>query len=364
MHLKSQLQELLHLNIAELLTVQHDVTMLLEEKINNLKLSCLEREDCRHGERKGSHTIEIGPFLKSDRINDRIRGDKDSICSDSEMEADSEDFILTQLDSADPTSQSPLKIGCGADNVTTGFSSPLKSIVDNNDERGRNKTYGEARPNTVSDITDKDSIRHNLSHSKKRACMDAGVDRSDGTQCKKLKPINLNGKKALRTDQENKPLKSKTCDFNTNPWTSKPWILEDFKPNEAYTTYRKNTMKIEGFYSKVGSPNEWHNNNRNVKDMENGNYFNEEFENLRQRSKSPPGFGRLDFPSTQERADDKERSRQILYEKTRHRFLAAVNKDLPLEKREYIFKKDDLNKMVDDDILAWCNEDLQIFVRR
>lgn len=84
---------------------------------------------------------------------------------------------------------------------------------------------------------------------------------------------------------------------------------------------------------------------------------------MRNRSPSPPGYGRLDFPSTQERADDKSKAQSIIRDKTLYRFLEATNNRVPPMKREFLFKKRELNDVVDDGNFDWTEESLEIFSR-
>lgn len=143
-------------------------------------------------------------------------------------------------------------------------------------------------------------------------------------------------------------------DFNTNPITGKPWILEDFSPNrEAPTKKRRNRM-LEEFNMKIKTESNF---------LSKDNHLSSDFDNLRNRSPSPPGYGRLDFPTTQERADDKTKSQSIIREKTLYRFLAATNIKLPPYMREYLFKKNELNDIVDNGNFIWSDDKLKLFSR-
>lgn len=163
---------------------------------------------------------------------------------------------------------------------------------------------------------------------------------------------------------------AKKVNFNINPITKKPWILEDFKPNCQVTDIKRGRQKLEQFYAKVGKPNQVYPSKQdhchsNINDLYGLNKSNSEylFDNLRHRSRSPPGYGRMDFPSTQERTEDKIKSQRIIYEKTLYRFHAATNSMTPSFEREFLFKKDLLNTIVDDNNFTWNEKNLKIFLR-
>lgn len=159
--------------------------------------------------------------------------------------------------------------------------------------------------------------------------------------------------------------------FNNNPISGKPWIFEDFKVNDdiyAINRGRKkmNDIKLARFYSKAGNPR------LNSKDMndaidiiiDNDSYYLNEFENLRQRSRSPPGYGRLNFPNTQENLTDKLKSQEIVYIKTKKRFLIATQWKLPIEEREFCFKNSKLNDIINCGKFHWDENKLNIFTRK
>ncbi|CUS22956.1 LAQU0S07e04038g1_1 [Lachancea quebecensis] len=168
-------------------------------------------------------------------------------------------------------------------------------------------------------------------------------------------------------------------DFNTNPFTNKPWIFEDFMVNEASTISRKiqanyESAKVSVFRSAVGQPTS---NQKLVLNPDRGfemveeslreanNVFRGEikFDNLRQRSESPPGYGRLDFPNTQESLMDRMKSREILYNKTKARFIEAVRTDLRPEERHFLFRNQSLNDAVNSGSFLWNQSTLKIFSR-
>ncbi|CAR23348.1 ssDNA endodeoxyribonuclease SAE2 [Lachancea thermotolerans CBS 6340] len=168
-------------------------------------------------------------------------------------------------------------------------------------------------------------------------------------------------------------------DFNTNPATKKPWIFEDFMANETSASSRKihsnyESAKVSKFRSAVGQPIS---NQKLVLHPDRGFEMVEEslreadkafegevqFDNLRQRSDSPPGFGRLDFPNTQESLIDRMKSREILYNKTKARFLEAVRSDLRPDERLFLFRNPSLNEAVNSEDFQWNQSTLDIFSR-
>ncbi|SCU93617.1 LADA_0G04060g1_1 [Lachancea dasiensis] len=165
--------------------------------------------------------------------------------------------------------------------------------------------------------------------------------------------------------------------FNGNPLTKKPWIFEDFKVNELAGPSRESRPSAASkFSSTVGKPLQKQklilHPERGfevvVEDCSTSNegptlLTNVEFANMRQRSKSPPGFGRLDFPNTQENMADVIESREILYNKTKDRFLTATRSDLSPSKRPYVFRNVRLNAVVNEGNFEWDPKSLQIFSR-
>lgn len=167
-------------------------------------------------------------------------------------------------------------------------------------------------------------------------------------------------------------------DFNINPITNKPWIYEDFRLNENfnYQRGRKNidNARLSRFYSVAGKPENdsklilnpktgFELIKREEDNESNGTYNGPEFYNLSTRSKSPPGYGRLDFPNTQENLADKQKAQEIIYKKTKERFLIATNHLIPAEKRQFLFRNEKLNEMVTKEQCRWQENMLQIFSR-
>lgn len=167
--------------------------------------------------------------------------------------------------------------------------------------------------------------------------------------------------------------------LNTNPITNKPWIFEDFKVNDLFKPYDRGRTnhelaKISKFHAIVGQPASHeklvlHPDRGFEMVKENQPHVNQQvdsipqFDNLRQRSKSPPGFGRLDFPSTQENLVDQKKAREILANKTKARFLIATRSDIPAKNRQYLFKNSALNDAVDAGDIQWDEDHLTIFSR-
>ncbi|SCU84677.1 LAFA_0D11342g1_1 [Lachancea sp. 'fantastica'] len=188
---------------------------------------------------------------------------------------------------------------------------------------------------------------------------------------------------ALANDFENEsPPRRRKYTLNENPFSKKPWIFEDFKANDSIAASVKpgvsaSVARISRFQSAAGIPVlnqklvlnphkgfELVNDNRMVTNA-NGKSdgIDGVFDNLRQRSKSPPGYGRLDFPNTQENDADIVKSREILYNKTKDRFLMATRSDLSPSKRGFVFRNMQLNDIVNEGDFEWDLKSLQIFSR-
>lgn len=192
--------------------------------------------------------------------------------------------------------------------------------------------------------------------------------------------------KKSRQNEENKKDKGNEVNkvnFNLNPITGKPWIFEDFKANEDVIGIRKGRKRCENaklakFYAVAGRPKNEEKltiNNSGFLHMADGldkdeamenihDSYSCEFENLRHRSKSPPGYGRMDFPNTQENLEDRKKSQEIMFAKTKDRFYLATKSAVPLEKREYYFRNNELNEIINSGNFTWDEKGLQIFKRK
>lgn len=168
-----------------------------------------------------------------------------------------------------------------------------------------------------------------------------------------------------KTDQSS----SEKLNFNINSITKKQWILENFEPNNHIMNVKRGRQELEPIYSKVGRPSQLypkrysthHPNTSNLQDLNKDNceYL---FDNLRYRSKSPPDYGRINFPSTQECNEDKGKLQRINYEKTLYRFYTATNyMILPFE-REFLFRKDLSNRILEDINFTGNETDPEIYV--
>lgn len=311
MVLRSGLEALWDLDLEELFALQQDIALIIENKVQ------------KH--------IENANGLKSSAIDQALQP---SCSSDTE---DAEDLLLTQIDPADiPNTLSPKNKGKGKkDKVhasVTEDSSPLKGITERHLNSGQ-------RSNIDGSLPQNKRIKAEVT--------------STGRQDSRISSVD------------------KKINFNINPITLQPWILEDFRINEhCHIPLTEQQIKIESFYRAVGQPSGI------KKEMENKIPIGDDvvlrtptkcseitFDNLRNRIESPPGFGRLDFPSTQEGFDDKRKSQEIIKNKTRQRFLEAVNYKIPPYKRLYLFKVNSLNSVVDDNKFHWEIENLSIFSR-
>ena len=166
---------------------------------------------------------------------------------------------------------------------------------------------------------------------------------------------------SLRSIHVSEPnVANEKLNLNTNPFTSKPWIMEDFKPNQDVASVRRGQKKLEQFHRKVGTPMGYDEAHKEVKV---GSAAADDFifDNLVGRTDSPPGYGRLDFPTTQERMTDKLESKRIIRQKTINRFLSAANNLIPPQEREFLFKREALNEAIDNDDFDWERTLLQVY---
>ncbi|CAI4061570.1 ssDNA endodeoxyribonuclease SAE2 SKDI_07G0890 [Saccharomyces kudriavzevii IFO 1802] len=332
---ESSLPILKKLSLNELLNVQHDVTVLIAKRVRTLqsRSSCiLEGPNSKLSESLG---YQKNVPLQSSQLSVEA------------MEQDSQDFILTQFD----------------EDIKKGFTDTKMhhhneyepdtqlSVVTISPNKHKRKISEFSSPLNGPDLEDcSDTIIHELGHDKEnktRRLLEVKIEKPEFTS------PNL-----FKQEEDNS-----LVDFNTNPLTKRAWILEDFRPNENTAPVKRGRRKLERFYAQVGKPEDpKHKSLSTVMESQNSD-FELAFDNLRNRSKSPPGFGRLDFPSTQEGNEDKKKSQEIIRKKTKHRFLMAINGKIPPYEREYVFKKEELNRIVDDGGVFWSEKLLQIYAR-
>lgn len=341
------------LPLNELFTLQYELIKHIESRVNKLEIPSNLTEKLIEAntvpednkdlclENKASSPIRP-PIIK--------REESGSL----EIIEDSQDFILTQLSNNSPQSSQRYS---QQDHPTPIDSSPLKEYQDA-------KSYNTVKSEKVNikmESPSKSYLQQRLISSKDKKVSKLLIKKE---LLSPLKSAKIPYEPLISTKQAS-PLKK--LDFNMNPITKKPWILEDFKPNFEVARVRRGRRKVEQFYSKVGKPDDdpkdfMGNDPYKNPNME-GNESEFIFDNLRQRSQSPPGFGRMDFPSTQERSDDKIKSQKIIYEKTLYRFQSAIDYKVPPYEREFLFKKDAFNKAVDEYNFTWSPKKLKIFLR-
>ncbi|CAR30796.1 ZYRO0E02442p [Zygosaccharomyces rouxii] len=337
MQLQSNLAVLLEFDLNRLLAVQSDVTLLISRRVRELLDRSKELVD-EHStindkdEDKGDTSIGI---VGGDRSNHQV-DDGD----------DSDDFILTQLGEHTGekiwTHENEDLVTLRAELPKADISSPLKE--------------SQSLP---------DSYNHMKNDSRE---LDVQVEEDElpSANNNSRKELSQVTKKLCVRFPDNKPVVPRT-NFNINPYTGKPWILEDFKRNEDINSVKKRqqNMKAQKIYAEGFPPPEAGRQSLIDKEISKGvenNFY--EFENLRDRSHSPPGFGRLDFPNTQERFDDKQKSQNIIFHKTKWRFRKATCNAVPPYEREFLFKNDKLNEIVDDGTFEWNDAELQIYTRK
>lgn len=350
------------LNLKELISLQYEIIQRIELKIDHL--TDRSNEEIRNIdivdiESPNDHlSSSLDNRYQQIRHNDIKKEARESL----EIWDDSQDLVLTQYNTNSNTN-TPY----GSSQLNTQIeepifikengSSPLKESLDMNltniirSRRTNNKnTYHVNNKNNNNNKVKSNTITN-------RAMEDS-------------QNLNVKIKSEPIIPSKTNQYPSEKLNFNINPITKKPWILEDFKPNNQTMDVKRGRQKLEQFYSKVGKPvqlylNEHGSHHANTGNLNELNRDNSEylFDNLRHRSKSPPGYGRMDFPSTQERKEDKRKSQKIIYEKTLYRFYAATNYMIPPFEREFLFKKDLLNRIVDDNNFTWNETNLKIFPR-
>lgn len=394
--LRSNVRVLLRMNINELLDVQFDVNMLLTKRYDELKTE-LDNRMNNFKSTNEAHLKREHNLRKNQKLLEPKEEDEYIESSDVNLNDDTEEFILTQYDKVtrnkllDDTQNSTSKV-----RKTKASTRPIYDNVDSipllsqQDERlgttGRkDKIYSSPLKESlgsinIQEITETPILKIKseseqtsnliLNSSTKRVLSFSDIDTLEmerQNKHAKLLDVTLDDEPNLqktvlreRINLKNKNIDKKKLDFNINPATLKPWILEDFKPNHDMISVKRGKKKLAHFYNKVGKPSD---NNIELKsqELEMKEFDQFQFDNLRQRTDSPPGFGRLDFPTTQERADDKLQSQKIIFEKTKYRFLAAVNNRIPPQEREYLFKKDELNEAVDNAKFTWVEDLLKIY---
>lgn len=328
MALPSVLESLIELDLMELLQVQNNVTRLIEEKV-----------------------------LRLNRELDNKKEAPDNKENVQELEDDTDDFLLTQFDQV---AREKL-LNVGENEVKPERSPNVGSII-----RGPDLSSPLKGTQSLPDSLGSPEGDLQIFHPKD------GEKAELGTWKNILQPLNAVkqersprkvGRKKIRLGSPTKKATS-PISLNVNPVTKKAWILEDFRANENVECSRRGrknlaSVKLNKFYRAGGRPPQVHAECGD--DLDSSDY---EFENLRHRSKSPPGFGRLDFPNTQERVDDKRKSQQIIHKKTKQRFMEATSNNIPPEERQFIFKNNYLNRLIEDGAFTWDDENLKIFCRK
>ena len=337
-HLKSSLPILKKLSLDELLNVQHDVTTLIAKRVQALQ--------------NGSKCVFEGPssILVESVCHQKNVLQQSSQSSVGAGEQDSEDFILTQFDE-DIKKESP-KFHHRNENKTA-VQLPLVTMSPSKNKRKISEFSSPLNgPGNLSDLEDcSDTVIHEIDHNKEN-------------KTRKILGIELQKPEFTLPNFYKQDKDSLLFDFNTNPLTKRAWILEDFRPNEDIAPVKRGRRKLERFYAQVGKPEDSKHGSLSVVMESQNSDYEFAFDNLRNRSKSPPGFGRLDFPSTQEGNEDKKKSQEIIRKKTKYRFLMASNNKIPPYEREYVFKREQLNRIVDDGCFFWSDKLLQIYARR
>lgn len=422
--LLSGLDVLLTMNIAELLNIQQDVNNQLRIRFKRLEeMNCKPKSKPRSKtntkkspisieQERGSvhHAFPIGEPIKIPKVLKKPK--ENSLIKDSEENLfdDTEDMILTQFE-PNPTSRliktprnsqrqdiardihtnSHILIPNGMCELPATQESDSFQMYDNKDSKGvyssplkdpndsPPKEYDDIKKNLTKWNGNVFHQTYDAGNHRKRSILPGGseleykkaknndkfVNNHDSVKTEEHELLNDWRNEHIRKDSEHRvSMSTKTFIFNTNPITSKPWILEDFKPNKDVTAVKRGKKKLEEFYKKVGKPIDLQEDDDSINFRNNENTldsFKMEFDNLRNRTESPPGYGRLDFPTTQEREEDKLASRRILYQKTKHRFLTSINNRIPPQEREFLFRRNEFNEVVDNGYFKWDRSALQIY---
>lgn len=336
-YLKSSLSILKELSLDELLNVQYDVTTLIAKRVQALQ----NRNKCVL-EEPNSKLAEI-------LCHEKNAPQQSSQTSAGPGEQDSEDFILTQFD--EDIKKESAEIHYRNENKHT-VQLPLVTMPPNRHKRKISEFSSPLNGlNNLSDLEDcSDTVIHEIDNDKEN-------------KTRKLLGIELENPESTSPNLYKNVKDNFLFDFNTNPLTKRAWILEDFRPNEDIAPVKRGRRKLERFYAQVGKPEDSKHRSLSVVIESQNSDYEFAFDNLRNRSKSPPGFGRLDFPSTQEGNEDKKKSQEIIRSKTKYRFLMASNNKIPPYEREYVFKREQLNQIVDDGCFFWSDKLLQIYAR-
>ncbi|SMN18517.1 similar to Saccharomyces cerevisiae YGL175C SAE2 Endonuclease that processes hairpin DNA structures with the MRX complex [Maudiozyma saulgeensis] len=417
--LLSGLQVLLTLSVEELLDVQHDVNTQLRKRLhhsrNAMGQSSIEpkigherllKETSLIHKEFHSNKIPIGEPIEKDVAGtiDLVNDNEHIENSESDLSDDTEDLILTQLESSKTFRQGGIrnsrhsKIKGNQNDISKFAPTDSKLDLSNTQEPdqsnyydGNNKIYSSPLKDSLDSFRDPDKteiplikidenaqlIETDPISSKKRVHVYSEHDQhncykkdSNSKQVKVEYPYTLPGTcpskiNYLTYRKESNPLTKpvrikKKIDFNLNPLTSKPWILEDFKPNRDVSAVKQGKKRLEEFYKKVGKPAGLQIDNNTAENILLDS-FDMSFDNLRQRTDSPPGYGRLDFPTTQEREEDKIASKKIIYKKTLQRYLSSVNYRIPPQEREFLFKREAFNEAVNNSNFEWDPTTLKIY---
>ncbi|CAI1984995.1 hypothetical protein SEUBUCD650_0G01040 [Saccharomyces eubayanus] len=337
--LKSSLTILKRLNLNELLNVQHDVTVLIASRVITLQNE--NKRILEVSDRKPIATLAHQKHASSQSSQSSVEA----------VEQDSEDFILTQFDEEVKKNLTDGKLHHQSEHEPD---SQLSVVTISPNKHKRKISEFSSPLNGSQKLGDLENCSDTVIHE---------TDNDKENKIRKLLEIKLEKPEPslpYLSKQENEGF---LVDFNTNPVTKRAWILEDFRPNEDIAPLKRGRRKLERFYAQVGKPADSKFKPLSVVMESQNSDYELSFDNLRNRSKSPPGFGRLDFPSTQEGNEDKKKSQEIIRDKTKHRFLMATNDKIPPYEREYVFKKEELNRFVDDECVFWSDKLLQIYAR-
>ncbi|CCH61453.1 hypothetical protein TBLA_0E03980 [Henningerozyma blattae CBS 6284] len=334
-HIQKIEQQLNVLCIEELIYVQEKLTSLLKIRLNEIREETTKVTITTQSRVKNPSTYSP-TFIKKEfsNLNDNPIENPylhklGQFTTDSEDEDENETIINIQQTSS-PLKNSQNDNNMKSINENTNFHSPE---LENNREPPKNLIS--KRKNSF------DQCKTNILIKLKQE------DKQDN--------LKVNQQKKQKITKGKRDL----INFNVNPITKNPWILEDFKPNDD--------VNPSNFKSHGKSSYEPSERGRKVHPIfmtfeEMRDRHVEEI-HIRERSVSPPGFGRLDFPTTQENKTDREKSREILKNKTIKRFSIACNNSIPPWERKYIFKNNKLNDITDNGDFHWEKENLEVYMR-
>ena len=130
--------------------------------------------------------------------------------------------------------------------------------------------------------------------------------------------------------------------LNRNPITLGEWRIQDFVANEKSLAHHISTKKRSRKYHEEKAWEQF----QKGEDVDKRYLYM--FDNMKDREPEPPGYWRIMWPSTQENEQDKREMALVESQNIENRFHKAVNYKIPEEEREFVFKEELLNLVVNN----------------